>query len=227
MSITWSQIEAECGDYRAGFVQTFRNYEGQPTDELDGAGRVVKVTSASFSRHMGIPRTTFDDWLARDGAGARRHLRTHEDRARQSITHLDSEDKARLAAELLADDEVAEHVVTDRQARTAVTRATDDYYQRQAVERTERTERMAAGDDTDRRVDALLWVNRLGEEAERWSRGGNEALRHIGALPESERYWLTGAIDRAEATTRAARRYLELGKSEFDAELESLLDSGS
>ncbi len=63
--IKWEQIETECGDYRSGFVATFRKYEGQPTDETDDRGRIVKVTVASFARHAGIPRITFHDWVRR------------------------------------------------------------------------------------------------------------------------------------------------------------------
>jgi hypothetical protein len=147
-------------------------------------------------------------------------------RAINTLRNQPAERKAEIARELLAQPEVAAQVVTDKQARATVNRAADDYYQRQASERADRTERKAAEDGTDKRVDALLWVNRLGEAQERYSREVNEALRHIGELPESERYWLTGATDRAESSLRATRRYLELGKSEFDAELETLLKNG-
>lgn len=61
----WSKIEAECGDFRKGFVAVFRKYEGQETDERDGSNRIVKVTMDSFARHMGIPRTTFQKWVAK------------------------------------------------------------------------------------------------------------------------------------------------------------------
>jgi hypothetical protein len=60
--IKWSQIEAETEGYREGFVAVFRKYEGQETDERDESNRVVKVTMASFARHMGIPQRTFFDW---------------------------------------------------------------------------------------------------------------------------------------------------------------------
>jgi hypothetical protein len=220
-TITWSQIESECGDYRAGFVATFRKYEGQDTDEKDGQGRTVKVTMSSFARHAGIADKTFQRW-----AGAAAAADPPRDRTREGVDRMPAEDKAKLAAELLADEDVAEQVVADKQARHNVTRAANEHYQRQATERTERTERKAAADPTDRSVDALLWVNRLGEAAERWARDGSEALRQVGPLPDSERYWLTGAVDRAEGTVRAARRYLELGNSEINTELEALLENG-
>lgn len=107
--IEWSAIEAECGDFRDGFVQTFRKYEGQVTDELDGAGRVVKVTIDSFARHTGIPRDTFRRWLdlkpEMRGAAAR-HLRA----AKGFASKLEPEQKARLAEELLEDPDVAAQI---------------------------------------------------------------------------------------------------------------------
>jgi hypothetical protein len=63
--ITWSEIESECGNYRAGFVAVFRRYEGQPTDEKDARGRIVRVSMASFARHLGIDKMTFSRWVRR------------------------------------------------------------------------------------------------------------------------------------------------------------------
>jgi hypothetical protein len=78
LEIKWSEIEAECGDYRAGFVSVFRKYEGQETDEKDRYDRPVKVTIASFARHMGIKEGTFRDWVnppERRGGGLVRGIR--------------------------------------------------------------------------------------------------------------------------------------------------------
>jgi hypothetical protein len=61
--ITWSEIESECGNYRAGFVAVFNRHQGQPTDERDARGRTVKVTVASFARHFGFDRQVFARWL--------------------------------------------------------------------------------------------------------------------------------------------------------------------
>lgn len=65
MLTKWSEIEAECGGYRQGFVETFRKYEGQPTDEKDGQNRTVKVTPRSFALHLGIDERTFRRWLSK------------------------------------------------------------------------------------------------------------------------------------------------------------------
>lgn len=70
MIVKWSEIEAECGDYRQGFVATFRKYEGQLTDEKDGQGRAVKVTASSFARHIGVDKKTFGRWVAVSSRGA-------------------------------------------------------------------------------------------------------------------------------------------------------------
>lgn len=194
------------------------------------------VPDASFTAHNEA-RTwgmSYDDFAAMPtkSTGAIRELtgkspygQRHEPDV--AIAAWSSEQKSDAAKALLAEPEVAEQVIEDKQARAVVNRATDEHYAKKAAARTDRTERKAAEDGTDKRVEALLWVNRLGEAQERYSRDVNEALRHVGELPESERYWLTGATDRAESSLRATRRYAELGKSEFDAELETLLANGT
>jgi len=107
--VQWSQIEAECGDYRAGFVETFRKYEGADTDERTVQNKIVKVTAASFARHLGIRERTFVDWLKRD-RGAPPAPRDHAGAARRFADKLTADEKAKLAAELLEDDDVAEQV---------------------------------------------------------------------------------------------------------------------
>lgn len=61
--IRWSEITAQCGNYKAGFVAVFREHEGKETDERDGQGRPMKVSQRSFAEHMGIPLVTFQRWL--------------------------------------------------------------------------------------------------------------------------------------------------------------------
>jgi hypothetical protein len=57
------QIVAECDGYRAGFVAVFPKYEGQPTDDLDGQGRPLKVSRVTFARHLGISNVAFGRWV--------------------------------------------------------------------------------------------------------------------------------------------------------------------
>lgn len=71
--ITWDQITAECGGYKAGFVAVFRKHEGELTDAKDGQGRTVKVTLNSFAEHVGIARSTFRMWVGTYQRGAARH----------------------------------------------------------------------------------------------------------------------------------------------------------
>ncbi len=98
---SWHEIEAECGDYRAGFVAVFRKYEGQQTDEKTKQGHVVKVTIASFARHMKIDKATFGDWVRRETSGASRHV--GRDRTRENIQRMPAEQKAQLAKEIIKD----------------------------------------------------------------------------------------------------------------------------
>lgn len=122
-AIDWSVIEAECGDYRAGFVATFRKYEGQPTDEKDARGRVVKVTATAFARHMGIPEGTFRDWLRLD-RGARDPERRTAGRAVTDVRRVFRDDP--LTA--------AEAIVNDPAALAAVDRARERQQQQRERE---------------------------------------------------------------------------------------------
>jgi hypothetical protein len=62
-TISWAEIDAECGPYRDRFVTVFQKYEGMPTDEKDAKGRTIKVSIPSFARHMGIAEPTFRKWV--------------------------------------------------------------------------------------------------------------------------------------------------------------------
>ncbi len=109
-TIKWSQIEAECGGYRAGFVATFRKYENLPTDEKDGQGRTVKVTVATFARHVGIPDPTFRSWVKKqdrtrdDLAPGRRQGQMGRQIAKSPTVGVD--DKVGMLQDLLSDKKV-------------------------------------------------------------------------------------------------------------------------
>lgn len=134
--IRWDQIEAECGGFRAGFVATFRKYEGMPTDEKDAQGRTVKVTSGAFARHCGISFNTFKSWisdqhraeraLARAGSGPG-VTRTGQ-MARQAVKSekVAVEDKVGMLNDLMSDPKVVKQwreqrtpVVTEADAKAA------------------------------------------------------------------------------------------------------------
>jgi hypothetical protein len=61
--IAWTDIVAECDNYKDGLVAVFRKYEGELTDELDGRGAPQKVSQNSFADHLKIPRETFKRWV--------------------------------------------------------------------------------------------------------------------------------------------------------------------
>lgn len=65
--VTWNSIMEELGaedGFRAAVVKVFLKYKGQDTDERDKYRKVVKVTVASFARHLGIAQQTFDNWVS-------------------------------------------------------------------------------------------------------------------------------------------------------------------
>jgi len=114
-NVSWSQIESECGNFREGFVATFRKYEGQDTDERDASNRIVKVTVRSFARHTAIPESTFQDWVRATYAHTSPEKQAKRDvtLARSNVRRLPTEQKAEMARELLADPEVAEQIADD------------------------------------------------------------------------------------------------------------------
>jgi hypothetical protein len=122
MKVKWSEIEAECGDYRAGFIATFRKYEGKPTDEKDGQGRTVKVTGSSFARHMGIPVSTFQDWVNDEQHGGDRRPAQDMRRARSSVKRMNDEEKATLAAEIVEELDESERLAIAQVAMTPAMR---------------------------------------------------------------------------------------------------------
>jgi transposase-like protein len=124
--IRWSEIEAECGGFRDGFVGTFRKYEGQDTDEKDARGRTVTVTMHSFARHMGIDKETFRRWARNLAQSVQPERRTQMDatRARTEVRRLPTEERARLVDELLAEPEVAKVAIEHVSSSPALTAQT-------------------------------------------------------------------------------------------------------
>jgi transposase-like protein len=123
-AIPWSQIEAECGDFRAGFVATYRKYQGQPTDERNGQNRVVKVTISSFARHMGIAESTFREWVGsttREAPAPERRTQMDASSARRRIRQLPAEEKQALARELIEEqpEAMAQAIRADRKMANA------------------------------------------------------------------------------------------------------------
>jgi hypothetical protein len=107
--ITWEEIEAECDGYRAGFVSVYRKYEGQSTDKKDGQGRTVKVTVKSFARQIGIPESTFGDWVRKSRrTAAALPERTQGQRLRQTVKNpnVSIEDKVGALEDLTSDPKV-------------------------------------------------------------------------------------------------------------------------
>lgn len=118
--IQWSEIEAECGDYRAGFVTVFRKYEGQLTDEKDGAGRTVKVTATSFARHVGISEQVFLLWVRRDDGYREPPSKSREAQAAyRAESMVRNQADAVIEAIMSAPDETADRIFHELKLRRA------------------------------------------------------------------------------------------------------------
>jgi len=98
--ISWSDIEAECTEFRQGLVSVYRKYEGMDTDERTAQDHVVKVTARSFARHMGIAESTFGEWVRKsEGAAASRSERAGSWTDREKKAAAEATAKAEAAAQ--------------------------------------------------------------------------------------------------------------------------------
>jgi hypothetical protein len=231
MTIKWSQIEAECGNYRDGFVATFRKYEGQDTDETDDASRRVKVTVASFARHAGIPERTFRRWVSTTETAST--AVTPDERAkkgaamaREGVRQLPAEERAKLSRELLADPEVAEaafntpevrqHGSTAAKAAGNTARAMARRHERDEAE----SSRLREQDSVQRNIDAAEAEHALTEAMDRFTRHAREVLRRIGHVSQPQ--LLGESLERVEAVCDEIRYLRTHGRTRLDAELAEL-----
>lgn len=152
--IRWAEIEAECGNYRDGFVNVFRRHEGQATDEKDGQGRTVKVTATSFARHMGIAESTFRGWTRSASVAlqppARQRLDTS--RARTALRDAPMEQIEQIISELPKERQEliraaagSEHARARRQMREQEGRTSRGEREARRGEIRDMTERMLSG----------------------------------------------------------------------------------
>jgi transposase-like protein len=218
-AIPWSQIEAECGDYRAGFVATFHKYEGRDTDEIAGNGQIIRVTASSFARHVGIARQTFERWVkAADQEGTPNQgaesVEITARSARASARNLPPEERAKLAAELLNDEEVTEQP----EARTAVAKASIAAQRREQ----ERTEHKRASDPVGRRMDENIALLDLQLAINGFVRKATDLLPNVGPVAADQRPWLKGEADRLEIITAEVRYLADHGETRTDAELRAM-----
>jgi len=213
MTILWSQIEAECGDFRDGFVATFRTYEGQPTDEIDGNNMRVVVTVTSFARHAGIPETTFRRWLGNDAT----RVVTPDKRV-----ELDTAKARRL----LADPAVANAVIDTPEARTPGTtaaKAASNVAKATAARQAREEAASRRRNETDpvaRHIDAAEAEHDLTEAMDHFTRHAREALRRIDSVNQPQ--LLGEALDRVEEVCDEIRYLRSHGTTRLNAELAEL-----
>lgn len=214
-AISWSQIEAECGDYRAGFVATFRKYEGRDTDEIAGNGQIVKVTVASFARHIGVAETTFRRWLGQHSpSDLEKRSAGGAGMARNLTRSLPATEKAKLAAELLDDENVANDPTVLTAQHRASTRRAEKYEQR--------VTRSRAADPIGRRMDEKVALLDLQGAINTFVRDANRLLPEVGPVDPGEAPWLTGETERLETVTANIRYLADHGETRTDAELRTM-----
>lgn len=155
--VSWTDIIAECGNYKEGFVATFRKYEGQLTDEKDTRGRPIPVTAPSFARHMGINESVFRKWVKSSVEGhspaprpvswqtrdVTRTATQTPDAVVKGIMAAPPEAQERIMVEMLRNNpDVAAAIVDDRDSGLAVLKAQGAQARRTGSGHQHRTEPM-------------------------------------------------------------------------------------
>jgi hypothetical protein len=223
--ISWSQIEAECGNYREGFVATFRKYEGQDTDERDARGLVVKVTVASFARHVGINERTFRLWVGtvkNTAISPEQRTSMNASGARKQARQLPPTEKAKLAAELLDEPDVADQVVDNPQTRLQVHKALNRRYDDRTDSEWRAPDRVTQENPHEAEDDAYRLLIKL--------RGADRALTDAAVLAQNIRGVSAKEAATLEPVIERMRGLLDListglSGGPLDVELRALLDA--
>jgi hypothetical protein len=230
LMVTWDQITAECDGFRAGFVAVYEKYKGQETDEKV-SGRTTKVTMASFARHAGIAESTFSKWV-KTAAATVVDRRTHTDRTRQSVRRLTEDDQVKVVQELLAaNPRVAERALDPTEARDPAStpaKAVGNVAKAMIQARNQnqaRTERRQIENPAVKANAEFKSISDLKAALYRHAREVGEALSGVGELDAGEQPFLENALEQSEERNRQVRHYLEHGRTQFDLELQSLLES--
>lgn len=90
-------------------------------------------------------------------------------------------------------------------------------------ERVRRAERKAETDPIPAKIDSRVALLDLARALSTFNRDTGDVLRRVGDLPDIDRTLLTEALERAEITLAAVRRFVETGKSDLDAGIEAIL----
>jgi hypothetical protein len=235
--ISWSEIEAECGDYRAGFVAIFRKYEGQPTDEKDEQGRTVKVTRTAFARHMGIPETTFRGWTK---SAARAVLPEHRarmdiSRVKKTLAGASSKQVEQIIRELPAEQQ--QTIVKAAPAAVSKALATDDGFAFEAMtEHQARLNTAAAGYKHSQAAQAQVDSEEKARNKSRMSREEYDGLlllklggveqRVIAAAEVMARNWRNNRNDLSEEALDLALDHLAGTQVKLNKIIDEILGKG-
>lgn len=138
--ITWTEIDNECGDYKAAFVETFNKYKGQSTDERTEQNKVVMVTVSSFARHQGIDERTFRRWIKKSEGSAQSVSSGQRDSmnrsaARKATKAMTPKQRAEIVEELEEDPEVAVETAKTRSRKVDEYKAGADHTKREMKSR--------------------------------------------------------------------------------------------
>jgi hypothetical protein len=165
---------------------------------LDGVGESKAVNIASNTKAMATA-------IKADPVAA--------EAARTALAQRPAEERAQHVRQNLADPEIADKVIKDPETAGHVSRAQIRREQARVREGQEWRERNLPPEtgNANRRLGERDAQVVLGQICDRFAKDLGEALPGAGVLAENERFWLTGARDRAANALAALSSYLEKG----------------
>jgi hypothetical protein len=203
-------MEQWCSDIRAEAGRRF----GEST------GRKYRMLWDRYGQHFSVNRPSWTD--------AWQEVSPRIDDQRWNSPEAFSERAAAgvkrdLAVKLMADPEVADAVIAQPEARRAVYESLNR--REQSVQ--DRAERIRDADPISSELRGLNSLIVIDDVLQRFVRDFSENFQKIANLPErdifSSRHFLTVRIERAQECLDRLRSYLETGKTDIDAFLDSVL----
>lgn len=219
-------------DQKLELVRHAKKYLGKVTS--DG----IKITWARYGEAVGTTGGALEhhyrrsrDQITSPGSSQYEAISLRTARRIAKDQSLPVGQRAALAQELLADPEVAEQALDVRKARDPASvpaKAVGNVAKAMIQNRNHsqaQVERRQVESPVARANAEFKSISNLKAALYRHAREVAETLAGAGELDEAERAFLVNALEASEEQNQKVRRYIELGRTEFDVELESLLES--
>lgn len=189
----------------------------------------ARSTGMTYEAFTAMPKATVD--IIRAGALRRDGTERHgtDGPPDRIVENWTTAQRAEAARQMLAEPQVADAVFADPEVHGHIMQAQIRHNREQMQAGIERAAAANASPGTrqvNHRLSERSAQLHLGKLCDDFATGIAENLPSAGQLADSERFWLSGARDRAATALAALSDYLETGNTGLDAELENILRGG-